>query len=59
MEGTMEMMKKNMVMFIPQTLIMSWISFFFSGFVLSKLPFPLTVYPVNTGPIQEHDAARR
>ncbi|KAI8904779.1 integral membrane protein DUF106-domain-containing protein [Gorgonomyces haynaldii] len=43
MEGTMEMMKKNMAMIVPQTLIMSWISFFFSGFILSKLPFPLTV----------------
>lgn len=43
MEGTMDMMKKNMVMFIPQTVIMSWISFFFSGFVISRLPFPLTV----------------
>lgn len=35
MEGTMDMMKKNMMMIVPQTLIMSWISFFFSGFVLS------------------------
>ncbi|KAJ3308613.1 ER membrane complex subunit 3 [Boothiomyces sp. JEL0838] len=43
MEGTMEMMKKNMMMIVPQTLIMSWISFFFSGFILTKLPFPLTL----------------
>jgi hypothetical protein len=42
LQGTMDMMKKNMLMLIPQTLIMSWISFFFSGFVLTKLPFPLT-----------------
>ncbi|RKO95023.1 DUF850-domain-containing protein, partial [Caulochytrium protostelioides] len=39
----MDGLKKNMVMLIPQTLIMSWINFFFSGFVLIKLPFPLTV----------------
>jgi hypothetical protein len=43
LSGTMKMMQKNMVMFIPQTLLMSWITFFFSGFVLTKLPFPLTV----------------
>ena len=43
MEQTMGMMKKNIAMFIPQTVIMSWISFFFSGFVLTRLPFPLTL----------------
>ncbi|KAJ3016031.1 ER membrane complex subunit 3 [Thoreauomyces humboldtii] len=43
MEGMMDMMKKNMAMIVPQTLIMSWITFFFSGFVIIKLPFPLTV----------------
>ncbi|KAJ3151531.1 ER membrane complex subunit 3 [Geranomyces variabilis] len=43
MEAMMDMLKKNMVMIVPQTLIMSWITFFFSGFVLIKLPFPLTV----------------
>ncbi len=31
-----DMMKKNMMMVVPQTLIMSWVSFFFSGFVLSN-----------------------
>jgi hypothetical protein len=36
MEVMMEGMKKNMAMIIPQTLIMSWITFFFSGFILSK-----------------------
>ncbi|KAI9104951.1 integral membrane protein DUF106-domain-containing protein [Phlyctochytrium arcticum] len=43
MEMMMDMMKKNMAMIVPQTLIMSWITYFFSGFVLIKLPFPLTL----------------
>jgi hypothetical protein len=42
MDAMMNMMKSNMVMFIPQTVIMAWINFFFSGFVLctSPRPFP-------------------
>jgi hypothetical protein len=43
MEMMMEGMKKNFAMIIPQTIIMGWINFFFSGFVLIKLPFPLTL----------------
>jgi len=43
MEAMMDGMKKNMMMFIPQSIIMGWITFFFSGFVLVKLPFPLTL----------------
>ncbi|KAI8613681.1 integral membrane protein DUF106-domain-containing protein [Chytriomyces sp. MP71] len=43
MNNMMEGLKKNMMMFVPQTIIMNWITFFFSGFVLIKLPFPLTV----------------
>lgn len=37
MEGMMGMMKGNMTMMVPQTLIMGWINAFFSGFVVSKL----------------------
>ncbi|TPX45019.1 hypothetical protein SeLEV6574_g04137 [Synchytrium endobioticum] len=43
MDMMMDGMKKQMTMMIPQALIMSWVTFFFSGFVLIKLPFPLTV----------------
>jgi len=39
----MEMMKNNMAMVVPQMLLMTWVSHFFSGFVLVKLPFPLTL----------------
>ena len=35
MDGMMGMMKNNMAMIIPNTLIMSWISAFFSGYVIS------------------------
>lgn len=38
MDGMMGMMKNNMAMIIPNTLIMSWINAFFSGFVISMLP---------------------
>jgi hypothetical protein len=43
MDGMMGMMKNNMAMMIPNTLIMSWINAFFSGYVIMKLPFPLTI----------------
>ncbi|KKA27622.1 hypothetical protein TD95_001722 [Thielaviopsis punctulata] len=43
MDGMMGMMKSNMAMIIPNTLIMSWINAYFSGYVIMKLPFPLTI----------------
>ncbi|KAH6630825.1 integral membrane protein DUF106-domain-containing protein [Chaetomium sp. MPI-SDFR-AT-0129] len=43
MEGMMGMMKNQMAMIVPNTLIMSWINAFFSGYVIMKLPFPLTI----------------
>jgi len=42
MEGMMGAMKGNVAMMVSQTLIMGWINAFFSGFVIMKLPFPLT-----------------
>mmetsp|Transcript_42062 Transcript_42062/g.51001 ORF Transcript_42062/g.51001 Transcript_42062/m.51001 type:complete len:260 (+) Transcript_42062:177-956(+) len=38
-----DMMKRNMSTFIPQILAFNWVSFFFSGFVVAKVPFPLTM----------------
>ena len=35
MDGMIGMLKKQAVMFIPQTILMAWINLFFSGFVLS------------------------
>lgn len=41
-EALMNMAKGNMMNFIPQTIIMAWVNYFFAGFVVMKLPFPLT-----------------
>lgn len=38
----MGMMKQNMMNVLPNMLMMGWTSFFFSGFVIVKLPFALT-----------------
>jgi hypothetical protein len=37
-----DMMKKNMLMIIPNIAMMTWVSYFFSGFIVAKVPFPLT-----------------
>lgn len=46
MEGMMGMMKGNLSMIVPQTIIMGWINAFFSGFVVcmsySSFPEPAT-----------------
>ncbi|XXQ33235.1 ER membrane protein complex subunit 3 [Plasmodiophora brassicae] len=36
------MMRQNVANVVPNMLSMAWVSYFFSGFVLVKLPFPLT-----------------
>ena len=36
MDGMMSGMKTQMVMMVPQMVIMGWINFFFQGFVLSE-----------------------
>jgi len=38
----MGMMKQTMFSMLPQLLQFAWVSYFFSGFVAAKLPFPLT-----------------
>jgi ER membrane protein complex subunit 3 len=43
MEGMMGMMKNQMAMIIPNTLIMSWINAFFSGYVISMSSVSLVV----------------
>eukprot|EP00924_Labyrinthula_sp_SR-Ha-C_P013201 snap_masked-scaffold_12-processed-gene-12.58-mRNA-1 protein AED:0.03 eAED:0.03 QI:0/-1/0/1/-1/1/1/0/254 len=40
--GMQNMLKQNMVMMIPNMVMFGWISYFFSGFVLVKVPFSLT-----------------
>lgn len=44
MEGMIAMVKKQAVMFVPQSILMGWINLFFSGFVLSQLLRPSAVW---------------
>jgi ER membrane protein complex subunit 3 len=44
MDGMMAGMKTQMVMMVPQMVIMGWINFFFQGFVLSTWLFLLPVH---------------
>lgn len=37
------MFRSNLMNYIPQTVIMWWVNYFFAGFVIMKLPFPLTL----------------
>ncbi|KAK4704504.1 ER membrane protein complex subunit 3, partial [Phenoliferia sp. Uapishka_3] len=43
MDGMMSMFKKQAVSFLPQTILMYYIGYFYNGFVLTRLPFPLTL----------------
>ena len=38
----MDMMKGQMTNMLPSILMMTFVSYFFSGYVISKVPFPLT-----------------
>ena len=40
MDTMMDGLKKNMFMLIPQSIIMTWVTYFFSGFVVRTRPRP-------------------
>merc|ERR1711977_1209 len=37
-----DMLTKNLTMIVPQIVTGAWVNYFFSGFVVAKVPFPLT-----------------
>lgn len=41
-EAMMNMAKGNLLNYIPQTIIMAWVNYFFAGFIIMKLPFGIT-----------------
>lgn len=47
MDGMMSGMKTQMVMMVPQMLIMGWINFFFQGFVVGTLSLYVSAYSRN------------
>ena len=51
MDGMMAGMKTQMVMMVPQMVIMGWINFFFQGFVLSECFRCLNYIPTHTKPL--------
>lgn len=53
MEGMMGMMKGNMAMMVPQTLIMGWINAFFAGFVVCKSSEPPIMQSTDEGKCSE------
>ncbi len=44
MEGMMGMMKNQMAMIVPNSLIMGWINAFFSGYVISACPLVVVMW---------------
>ena len=40
--GMMDMMPQQMVGYLPQVIIMQWVTYFFAGFIVIRLPFFLT-----------------
>lgn len=56
MEGMMGMMKGQVAMMVPQSLIMGWINAFFSGYVISTLPL---LHPSSPSPRGRHYQRQR